>query len=141
LTSPASWGETDFSERPARFDPSRDQPGPHALAAAVEGELNIRLRGRDDHSNRKARIVVFGDSDFAANGSFNFSGNGDLFLNTVTWLAQEKGPISIRPKETRFTPLFLSQSQGKVLMYVSLLFLPAAVFITGIVIWKRRRRL
>lgn len=86
-------------------------------------------------------LVVFGDSDFASNATFNFSGNGDLFLNTINYLAQEKGLIAITPKEPRFAPLFLSKTQGNMLMYVSLIVIPAAVFVTGLGIWRRRRRL
>jgi ABC-type uncharacterized transport system involved in gliding motility auxiliary subunit len=85
--------------------------------------------------------VVFGDSDFAANGSYNFSGNGDLLLNTINYLAQEKGLIAITPKERNFAPLFLSRTQAKVVMYISLIVMPAVVFITGLGIWRRRRRL
>ncbi len=86
-------------------------------------------------------LVVFGDSDFAGNATFNFSGNGDLFLNTINYLAQEKGLIAITPKEPSFAPILLSRTQGNVLMYVSLIVMPAAVFVTGLGIWRRRRRL
>lgn len=153
-TSENSWSKGHPGAGRLNFNPTEDVRGPLTLAAAVtrkskSGSSDQHTHdtppdvGAADHAASEAQptLVVFGDSDFAANGSFNFSGNGDLFLNTVTWLAQEKGLISIRPKEAHFTPLFLSRSQGQVLMYVSLLFLPAAVFITGITVWKRRRRL
>jgi ABC-type uncharacterized transport system involved in gliding motility auxiliary subunit len=32
-------------------------------------------------------------------------GNGDLFLNTINWLAQEEDLISIRPKKSDPTGL------------------------------------
>ncbi|MEK6684484.1 MAG: Gldg family protein [Nitrospirota bacterium] len=153
-TGENSWSKTNPEAGRLNFNPAEDVRGPLTLAVAVtrkpksgSPEPPAHDTPTDTGSTEAAStasqptLVVFGDSDFAANGSFNFSGNGDLFLNTVTWLAQEKGLISIRPKEAHFTPLFLSRSQGKVLMYVSLLLLPSAVFITGIVIWKRRRRL
>ncbi|MBI3811315.1 MAG: GldG family protein [Nitrospirae bacterium] len=153
-TGDNSWSKTHPGEGRLNFNPAEDVRGPLTLAAVVTRKPKGGAPEQHSHDapadagpgepetgESQPTLIVFGDSDFAANGSFNFSGNGDLFLNTVTWLAQEKGLISIRPKETRFTPLFLSQSQGKVLMTVSLLLLPAAVFTTGIVIWRRRRRL
>jgi len=148
-TGDNSWSKSRPGESSMNFNPAEDVRGPLTLAAVVTRRSKTSPPDQHNHeappeaetAEPQPTLVVFGDSDFAANGSFNFSGNGDLFLNTLTWLAQEKGLISIRPKETRFTPLFLSQAQGKVLMDVSLLFLPSAVFITGIVIWKRRRRL
>ena len=47
----------------------------------------------------ETRIVVFGDSDFVANGYLGIPGNRDLFLNTVNWLAQQENLISIRPRD------------------------------------------
>jgi ABC-type uncharacterized transport system involved in gliding motility auxiliary subunit len=139
MTSPASWGETDFSERPARFDPSRDHPGPHALAAAVEGELNIRLRGRDDHSNRKARIVVFGDSDFANNQMLSVQGNADLFMNAVSWLLEEDQMITIRAKERGFRPVSLTQQEGEWIKWLSTVLVPGVPVLAGLLVWWRRR--
>ncbi|MBI3610349.1 MAG: GldG family protein [Nitrospirae bacterium] len=153
-TSENSWSKAHPREGRLNFNPAEDVRGPLTLAAVVTRKSKSGPAETHEHDapqdaepqeaateESQPTLVVFGDSDFAANGSFNFSGNGDLFLNTVTWLAQEKGLVSIRPKETHFTPLFLSQSQGKVLMSVSLLILPSAVFITGIAVWRRRRRL
>ena len=58
-----------------------------------------RLRGTSESSEqpehrakchliRAARLVVFGDSEFANNNLFPVQGNGNLFLNTVSWLAE-----------------------------------------------------
>jgi gliding motility-associatede transport system auxiliary component len=152
-TSENSWSKTHPGAGRLNFNAAEDIRGPLTIAGAVTRRPKIESPGKHTHNppaegetgaasdDAKPTLIVFGDSDFAANGSFNFSGNGDFFMNTISWLAQEKGLISIRPKEAHFTPLFLSRAQGTVLMYVSLLFLPAAVFITGITVWKRRRRL
>ena len=78
-----------------------------------------------DSPTNGATVAVFGDSDFASNASFYFSGNGDLFLNTINFLAKEKHLIAITPKEHRFAPLFLSKTQGQLLMYISVILMPA----------------
>jgi ABC-type uncharacterized transport system involved in gliding motility auxiliary subunit len=149
-TSDNSWSKTRLTETRLNFNPGEDVRGPLILAAVITRKTLSGSPEPHPHEppakaeppeETRPTLVVYGDSDFAANGSFNFSGNGDLFLNTVTWMAQEKGLISIRAKEPHFTPLFLSRSQGTVLMYVSLLLLPGAAFITGMAIWRRRRRL
>ena len=62
--------------------------------------------------------MVIGDSDFASNQYFNFSGNGDFFLNTASFLAEEENLISIRPKERKSNPVSLTRSQG---MYILML--------------------
>ncbi len=143
-TSPASWGEadlswlTDGSERPS-FDPARDHRGPLTLAAALQGELNIRLRERGDHSNREARIVVFGDSDFVNNQLLHVQGNADLFLNAVSWLLEEGQMISIRPKQRGFRPITLTQSEGQWIKWLSMVGVPGVPVVLGLLVWWRRR--
>jgi ABC-type uncharacterized transport system involved in gliding motility auxiliary subunit len=85
--------------------------------------------------------VVVGDSDFASNGFVNLSGNKDLFLNTLSWLAEEENQIAIRPKETRNTPVFLTAAQGQVLFYVPVVLLPLAMVIGGVYAVVRKRAL
>ena len=63
-----------------------------------------RAKAADEEPGRpeaepETRIVVIGDSDFAANGALGIQGNRDLFLNTVGWLSQQENLIAIRPKE------------------------------------------
>ena len=150
-TGENSWSKARFRSGQINFNPAEDVRGPLTVAAIVTKKS--KTGPGDTHENEgqgsmappetgsEPALAIFGDSDFAANGSFNFSGNGDLFLNTVLYLAQEKNLISIRPKETHFSPLFLSQQQGKTLKYISLLLLPTAVVIMGIMVWRKRRRL
>ena len=89
--------------------------------------------------NKKARLVVFGDSDFASN-AFGLQGNGNLFLNTVSWLAQDETFISIRPKNPEDRRLTMTEAQGRLVSYVMLLLLPAGVLITGVSVWMKRRK-
>ena len=88
-----------------------------------------------------ANLVVIGDSDFVGNKYFNFSGNGDLFLNTVSYLANEENLISIRPKERKNSPLSLTRIQGILIFTLGSVVVPACVVFVGIRKWWRRRRL
>jgi ABC-type uncharacterized transport system involved in gliding motility auxiliary subunit len=135
-TGPDSWGESNFASRQARFDPGQDHKGPLDIAAVVE-----QRGGEGDSGKTGARLVVFGDSDFASNGFFNFSGNSDLFLASVNWLTSEKDLISIRPKEAKFSPLILTQRQGKIIFYLPVIVFPAVVIAAGIGIWRVRKKL
>jgi ABC-type uncharacterized transport system involved in gliding motility auxiliary subunit len=136
-TSPESWGETDFSIREVRFDPVRDRKGPLDIAAALE----FRKAEEGESAGAMARVVVIGDSDFATNGFFNFSGNSDFFLSAIHWLAEEKDLISIRPKESKASPLILTQTQGRIFFYIPIIVLPGVVIVTGVTIWRKRKRL
>jgi hypothetical protein len=40
---------------------------------------------------------VIGDVDFATNSFFHFLGNGNLFLNTINYLAAQENLIGLGP--------------------------------------------
>jgi ABC-type uncharacterized transport system involved in gliding motility auxiliary subunit len=117
-TNERSWGETDIK-------------GPLSLAVVVSKNIG---------ENKKARLSVFGDSDFASNAYYTQVGNGNLFLNTVNWLSGDESFISIRPKNPEDRRLTLSEAQGRLVSYVMLLFLPAGVLLTGVSVWMKRRK-
>ena len=106
--SPRSWAETDIkslltTRRRSRSTSEGRQEGPDldrgggvgaAAAAPTPPKPAKRMR-----RSRKRASSVFGDSDFAANGTLGIPGNRDLFMNTIGWLSQQENLISIRPKE------------------------------------------
>lgn len=126
-----SWGETDTKSNGVSFDEKKDLKGPVSLAVVATKDLP---------ENKKARLVVFGDSDFASNSAFGLQGNGNLFLNTVSWLAQDESFISIRTKNPEDRRLTLTEAQGRLVSYVTLLFLPVGVLAAGISVWMKRRK-
>jgi ABC-type uncharacterized transport system involved in gliding motility auxiliary subunit len=152
-TSPESWGETDIARLKqgiASFDKDKDLKGPVSVAALAtveikeepkkEGESKTEEQKDQESKKTKARIVVFGDSDFVSDSGFNLQGNGDLFMNTVSWLLEEENLIAIRPKQPQSQPILLNAVQGRVMFWVPVVLLPLAVLVTGIVVYVERRR-
>ncbi|MEK6577288.1 MAG: Gldg family protein [Nitrospirota bacterium] len=137
-TSPSSWAETDLDKRDADFDPKKDTKGPVEIAATVTFK---EKEGIDAPKEKRFRLVIFGDSDFSSNAWFSSSGNGDLFLNSVNWLAREEDIISISPKEVKGSRLLLTRTEGRRLFIIPVLLLPSLVLISGLTIWRKRRRL
>ena len=126
-TSPQSWGETNrdaLQRGEAQPDP-QDPRGPLGVAAVATKD--------------KARIVAYGTSNLASNQFLNLQGNRDFFLNTVSWLAEEEDQISIRPKDARQSPVFLSAQQAQAVFLLPVVVLPAIVLVAGIVVTVRRR--
>ena len=78
---------------------------------ARAGEARRRRAGR--HQAARDRVVVIGDSDFAANYAINIQGNRDLFMNIVGWLTQQENLIAIRPKEAGDSRLTLTADQSR----------------------------
>jgi ABC-type uncharacterized transport system involved in gliding motility auxiliary subunit len=88
----------------------------------------------------ESRLVVLGNSDFATDGLFQQQLNGDVFLNSVTWLSQQdQQPLSIRPKEPKNRRITLTTTQGNLLILSSLLLLPLIGFAIALIIWWKRR--
>ncbi|MDF2387579.1 Gldg family protein [Nostoc ellipsosporum NOK] len=88
----------------------------------------------------ESRLVVIGNSDFATNGLFQQQLNGDVFLNSVSWLSQQdQQPLSISPKEAKNRRITLSNAQASILTLSSLVFLPLIGLLAAAFIWWRRR--
>ena len=133
-TSDQSWAETDLTalsgqggRQPVRLDEGIDRRGPVPLGVAVQ---------RDGGG----RLVVFGDSDFAASRYFDMQGNGDLILNAMSWLAEDEELISIRPRRAGFSPVSLTASQSEWLFWLSVVLYPLAIALIGVAVVSRKGR-
>ena len=154
-TSAQSWAETDlkavFAGTPvAREEGGGDKAGPITLAAAVGVDApnapapatpppTPDQPAAETPPRPQTRVVVFGDSDFAANGVLGTQGNRDLFLNALNWAAQQENLIAIRPKQAGDRRVTMTEDQQRRVLYLSVIGLPLAVAAFGIWTWQRRR--
>jgi len=149
-TSPRSWAETDIknmlSTGQVALDESKgDKKGPIVIGSSVSAPVASPTpaptppKPGDEPPKPETRVVVIGDSDFAANGGLGIQGNRDLFMNTVGWLSQQENLISIRPKEPDDRRITLTATQQANITWLSLLIIPGFVFATGVYSWWRRR--
>jgi ABC-type uncharacterized transport system involved in gliding motility auxiliary subunit len=159
MTSTESWAETDLKalhEGHVAFDPESDRRGPISIAAVAtisvdkadtsaspsEGpsessELPDKEKSATPHA---ARLVVFGDSEFANNNLFSVQGNGNLFLNVVSWLAEEEDLIAIRPRKGGGSgPVMLTAAQAPLIFWLPVVLLPLAVLGSGAMVFVRRK--
>ena len=108
----------------------------------IEGETdsNSTTEDKSEEPKIESRLVVIGDSDFATDGLFQQQLNGDVFLNSVTWLSQQDQQLlSIRPKEARNRRINLNIVQANLLTLSSLLLLPLMGLVTAAIMWWKRR--
>jgi gliding motility-associatede transport system auxiliary component len=148
-TMPTSYeklGKEWIKEEKAAFDAKTDKKGPFTVGAQVEIKLTP---GKSEPAGKgvkqppppegaKTYLVVFGDTDFAANSFFNLFGNGDLFLNTVNFLARAMEQITVRgPGKAQL--LSLKTGQTWALFLVCLAGVPLVMLTAGIWAYRRRR--
>lgn len=130
LTSTNSWGETalESNSTPA-YDSETDFIGPLNMAAAGE------------NTTTKGRVVVFGNSTFAVDGNFDAYGNGNMFINSVDWAAEQEDLLNITPREP-VTRSFVPPSPIAlvVILIGSIIVLPGLVIFAGISTWLARRK-
>ncbi len=129
-TSQFSWSERDLDlfDRGTAQQGEEDKSGP--LGVAAVGEIGQR-----------GKIAVFGSVEFVSNRFFDFSGNRDLFLNTVRWILGDENLISIRPKVAEKGEFIITQNQLTVIFVASIVLLPSIVLFTGIGVWLKRRNM
>lgn len=158
-TGDSSWAERDlerfFQQGEAELD-ADDLEGPVSIAVAGTPTLTAEAEDGDepdepalpgmeetaaeDLEEADARLVVFGDSDFAANEFLDVYRNRDLFVNSVNWLIGDVEAISIRPARSRASRFQPSSEQFQVIHTLSLLVLPEAIAILGVFTWWTRRQ-
>ncbi|MEO5956173.1 MAG: DUF4350 domain-containing protein [Nitrospiraceae bacterium] len=134
-TSPNSWAETDLKGRIVNLDEKEDIKGPLPMAAALTPKIT------PEEAKPRPAIVVIGNSTFATNAFVNFPGNSDFFLHTAGWLAEERNMMAIAPKDSALRPFTPNPLQERALLYLQVILLPATMFLSGIMVWRRRRRL
>lgn len=132
-TSDQSWGETDFaalqSNQQIAFNAATDIRGPLTVAASAE---NAATHGR---------VVVFGNSVFASDRAFDAYANGDIFVNSVDWAAQQGSLINLTPHPA-ITRIFNPPSQLQFIMILlgSVIVIPGLIVAAGVSNWLARRR-
>ena len=140
-TTPASWLETNPEE--VSFDIGDDVSGQFDIAAAMEAggtlggrSLEVAPEQGDD---TLAKLVVFGDSDFARNKFFFSSDNSNLMLNSVNWLAGDYNLISIREPFIASRPIIVNSRERDFIQWSSWFLPPLVMLAIGVAVWWRRR--
>lgn len=131
-TTENSWGETSplvQNENP-QFDATTDVQGPLYLALAAE------------NSATTGRVVVFGNSLFAIDGNFDVYGNGNFFVNSVDWAAEQEDLLNLTTRqrtERIFTPP-VETWRFLILVLVIVIIIPGMVVFFGVSAWLTRRK-
>ena len=129
---PKTWLETGKLSGGISFDEhSKDRAGPIDFGYALTRPIN---------KTSEQRIIVLGDSDFLSNTYLGNVGNLDMGLRIFNWLLQNDQYIDIPPKTATDKTLTLSPTTVAIIGFGFLIVVPLVLLISGIVIWRLRKR-
>jgi ABC-type uncharacterized transport system involved in gliding motility auxiliary subunit len=134
-TSDRSWSTSSVDRLAERrkpvVDERNDRRGPLTLAVSVAQKVS--------EGGRETRVMVVGDSDFAANAMVGIQGNADLFVNMTNWLTEQEDLISVRARGDGDQRITLTAVQLRGLRWLSVVAVPAIIVLSGVRVWWRRR--
>jgi len=133
-TSPGAFLRTNLDEVSDAKVPS-DISGPLILGAAVKDPSWI------ENNEPQARIVAIGCGFLLDIAALGLDANRDLFMNSLTWLEDRPETISVRSKSIFMLPLRMNMVQIIIFGALFIIVIPMAFFISGLVIWLKRRHL
>lgn len=118
---------------PAAEAAPADPAGEAVPAAAPPGAELVRKPG--------AKVVVFGDSDFATTLLIGQGQNQDLIFNTIAWMVDEEDQLASRESEGDSSTMTLTEAQGLLLALMALIAAPGLAVMAAFGSWMRRRAL
>jgi ABC-type uncharacterized transport system involved in gliding motility auxiliary subunit len=131
------------SASPAASPRPTTSPTPAASPAASPSPTTSPTASPADSATpplTESRLVVLGNSNFATDNLFDKQLNGDVLLNSISWLSQQnQQPFSIRPKDTKNRRITLTEQQGYILVLIALGAFPLLGASTALGVWWKRR--
>ncbi|MCB9091629.1 MAG: Gldg family protein [Halobacteriovoraceae bacterium] len=127
---PQSWAETTFSsigEQKVTFD-AKDIKGPVPIALSFQ-----KLQG--------AKVILVGSSRFLLNGYRQLAGNFNFFINSIFYLSGQNEKMSFSRPDLKKEQLIFSESQINLIIYLSIIFLPLALFVISFFSYRRLKKL
>lgn len=130
VSSPDSYGETNLTALIQTNSYARDEQD---LAGPLDYEVWAF------HHQTGARVVLFGDSDFATNGfMLRTTGNVVLLTDAISWVTNYSDAIIFEPISANIVPFFVSGQTLDLLAFVTVILMPTLVLAVGLWIWRKR---
>ncbi len=113
-----------------QMDKSNDVMGPF--------DLGIIAKRTDTASGSTA--IIFGDADFICNESIGYSGNRDLIINSINWLAGNNKLLAILPRTLEIPRITFSGNDSSKIFTLCVIGVPLLIIIMGGIVYLYRRR-
>ncbi len=123
--------DADFSEELGEGDLS---------PASLREETQEDGEGDGDGDGQEARMIVFGDLDFASDSQVANAAHKVLLLNALNWLVEREELIDIEARKPEQTTVTLSRGELSQVYLLVLAIMPGLAVAFGVWVYLRRRR-
>jgi hypothetical protein len=124
-----------------------EEESPSRVRSDIPGPITIGMTAKDPSwiqgNEPQARIAAIACGSLLEPISYfgQIPGNIDLFMNTITWLEDRPETLTVRSKSMFLLPMRISGFQMILYGVIFVILIPLGFFISGFIIWLRRRHL
>jgi len=87
----------------------------------------------------EAKLIAFGNAEFARNTAIQQGANADLLMNSFNFLVDSKEGLTIRPKSWTPSTLRITEETKRAVYFASIFLLPMLIILFGLSVWNFRR--
>ncbi len=128
------WGETRNNLEAPVFNPEEDNQAPLYIAAAIlRGQANA-----DDTAALVSKMVIMSNSDFLSEKNLRPE-QADFVKSSVNWMIGRDDLIGIGPRKLHRHKITLLDSHHSFINRLLMIFLPATLILTSLIVWNVRR--
>ncbi len=112
----------------------------------IKGPLDLAVAVEYGGGTEKAKILVTGNSSFISDSAYELYGNYYLsnmnfILHTMGWMIDQQDETIIPAKPYEINSFNITQTQSTVMGVALTLVFPLIIFVTGLMVYLRRRHL
>ena len=106
----------------------------------VMGPFDLGIIAQKTNTASGSKAIIIGDADFICNGSISYSGNRDLIINSVNWLAGNNKLLAIMPRTLEIPRIMFSGNDSSKIFTLCVVGVPLIIVLFGGIVYLYRRR-
>ncbi len=104
------------------------------------GPFDLAVIAQKTNTASGSKAIIIGDADFITNGLISYSGNRDLIINTINWLAGNHKLLAIRPRTLEIPRIMFSGNDSSKIFTLCVVAVPLFIIMIGMIVFLYRRR-
>ena len=106
----------------------------------VMGPFDLAVISQKTNTASGSKAIIVGDADFITNGLISYSGNRDLIINSINWLAGNHKLLAIRPRTLEIPRIIFDKNDSSKIFTLCVFGVPLFIIMIGGIVFFYRRR-